>query len=308
MASFLEQLASPDPCLWVEVSPPRGINLEPLLTRLDSLRGKVEAINLTDNAMAKVKVSGLIFATAIRQRLGIPVVLNFSCRDRNLLALKSDLLGAAAMGIDAVVAVTGDKVAPGSHGEARSVHDIDALGLLRVIGELNRGDTGEGKRALKKLPAIVAGGVANPNRQNYQRELELLTRKVEAGARFVITQPVFDLHRAMRFLDDAAALGVRAVLGILPVKRAQMANYLKEQVRELSDVGGHFDRYEGLSEEDSRRLSLDHSLELMESLASRVAGFNIMSGGGPSLAIELALEFDRLRTAARAQHGAETKR
>jgi 5,10-methylenetetrahydrofolate reductase len=291
MSKLLEQLAGGTPALWIEVSPPRGINTEVLLGRLAALRKRADAINLTDNAMAKVKLSGLVFAIMIKQRLGIPVALNFSCRDRNLLALKADLLGAAAAGIDAVVALTGDKLEPGPHGEARGVHDVDAFGLLRVIGELKRGDTGEGKRPLKTLPALVAGAVANPNRRNFERELELLARKAECGAQFVITQPVFDLERAERFLARCGAIGLRAVVGILPVKRAEMANYLKQQVRDLSDVGGHFDRYTGLSEAQSRQLSMEHSLELMGALASRVAGFNIMSGGGPSLAIELALEY-----------------
>ncbi len=295
MSKLLEQLASDTPSLWVEVSPPRGINTESLLGRLSALRNAADAINLTDGAMAKVKLSGLVFAMMIKQRLGLPVALNFSCRDRNLLALKSDLLGAAAAGLDAVVALTGDKLEPGSHGDARSVHDVDVFGLLRVIGELNRGDTGEGKRPLKTLPALAVGAVANPNRRNLERELELLARKASCGAQFVITQPVFDVERAERFLDQAGAMGLQVVVGILPVKRAEMANYLKQQVRDLSDVGGHFDRYTGLSEAQSRRLSIEHSLELMDALASRVAGFNIMSGGGPSLAIELALEFDRRR-------------
>jgi methylenetetrahydrofolate reductase (NADPH) len=295
MSKLLEQLAGEKPSLWIEVSPPRGINTESLMARLAALRNKVDAINLTDNAMAKVKLSGLVFAIMIKQRLGIPVALNFSCRDRNLLALKSDLLGAAACGIDAVVALTGDKVQPGSHAEARSVHDVDVFGLLRIIGELRRGDTGEGKRPLKTLPSLMTGVVANPNRRNFERELELLARKASDGAQFVITQPVFNLDLAHRFLDHASAIGIQVVLGILPVKRAEMANYLKEQVKDLSGAAHHFDRYSGLSEAQARRLSIEHSLELMEALAARVAGFNIMSGGGPSLAIELALEFDRRR-------------
>jgi methylenetetrahydrofolate reductase (NADPH) len=295
MSKLLEQLSGEKPSLWIEVSPPRGINTESLMARLAALRNKVDAINLTDNAMAKVKLSGLVFAIMIKQRLGIPVALNFSCRDRNLLALKSDLLGAAASGIDAVVALTGDKVQPGSHAEARSVHDVDVFGLLRIIGELRRGDTGEGKRLLKTLPSLITGVVANPNRRNFERELELLARKAKDGAQFVITQPVFNLDLAHRFLDQAGAIGIQVVLGILPVKRAEMANYLKEQVKDLSGASHHFERYSGLNEAQARRLSIEHSLELMEALASRVAGFNIMSGGGPSLAIELALEFDRRR-------------
>src|SRR5579885_3035239 len=118
MSKLLEQLASDTPSLWVEVSPPRGINTESLLGRLAALRNAADAINLTDGAMAKVKLSGLVFARMIKQRLGLPVALNFSCRDRNLLALKSDLLGAAAAGVDGVVALTGAKLAPGAPGEA----------------------------------------------------------------------------------------------------------------------------------------------------------------------------------------------
>ena len=172
-------------------------------------------------------MSALVFAGMIKSRLDIPVVLNFSCRDRNLFALKSDLLGAAALRIDAVVALSGDKLAEDA--PARAVNDLDAFGLLRVIGELNRGDTGEGKQPLKTLPALAAGAVANPNRKNLKREFELLRRKAEAGAGFVITQPVFDLATARTFLARAAEYGLKVVLGVLPVKRESMATYLKDR-------------------------------------------------------------------------------
>jgi len=284
------------PSLWLEVAPPRGVNPEPLLNKLAALKGRVDAINLTDNALAKVKMSALVFAGMIKARLDIPVVLNFSCRDRNLFALKSDLLGAAALRIDAVVALSGDKLAEDA--PARAVNDLDAFGLLRVIGELNRGDTGEGKQLLKTLPALAAGAVANPNRKNLEREFELLRRKAEAGARFVITQPVFDLATARTFLARAAEYGLKVVLGVLPVKRESMATYLKDRVKDLSEAGPHLDRYAGLSEDDARRFSIAENLKLMRALAGEAAGFNVMSGGGPSLAIELALEFSRWRSSA----------
>ena len=275
------------------MAPPRGVNPEPLLKKLGTLKGRVDAINLTDNALAKVKLSGLVFAAMIKARLEIPVVLNFSCRDRNLYALKSDLLGAGALGIDAVVALTGDKIAEGE--AAHAVNDLDAFGLLRVIGELNRGDTGEGKQLLKTLPALLAGAVANPNRKNLEREFELLRRKAEAGAKFVITQPVFDLTTARTFLARAAAYGLKVMLGVLPVKRESMATYLKDRVKDLGTAAPHLDRYAGLSEAEARRFSIAENLNLMRALAHEAAGFIVMSGGGPSLAIELALEFSRWR-------------
>ena len=281
------------PALWLEVAPPRGVNPEPLLKKLAVLKGRVDAINLTDNALAKVKLSGLVFAAMIKERLEIPVVLNFSCRDRNLYALKSDLLGAGALGIDAVVALSGDKIAEGE--AARAVNDLDAFGLLRVIGELNRGDTGEGKQLLKTPPALLAGAVANPYRKDLEREFDLLRRKAGAGARFVITQPVFDLVTARTFLARAAEYGLKVVLGVLPVKRESMATYLKDRVKDLGTAAPHLDRYAGLSEDEARRFSIAENLKLMRALAREAAGFNVMSGGGPSLAIELALEFSRWR-------------
>src|SRR5271170_4662611 len=192
MSALLDSLNAGAPVLWLEVAPPRGINTESLLSKLSLLGGKVGAINLADNALGRVKMSGLVFASLIKARLQMAVVLNFSCRDRNRFALKSDLLGAAALGIDAVVALQGDKLPPDGSAGALPVHDLDTFGLLRIIEELNQGDTGEGKRLLKTLPALTAGVVGNPNRKQIDRELELLERKAAAGAHFVITQPVFD--------------------------------------------------------------------------------------------------------------------
>lgn len=279
------------PALWIEVAPPRGIATAPLLERLGHLRGLVNAINLTDNALAMVKMSALVFAGMIKHQLGMPVVLNMTCRDRNLLALKADLLGAAALGVDAVVALTGDKRSAGAalHG----VHEVDGAGLLGVIEALNRGDTGEGKARLRLAPSLLAGAVVNPNRVNRARELELLERKVAAGARFAITQPVFDPERAVGFFDAVRGLPLAIIMGILPIKGPAMARYLKERIRDLRGAGAYLDSYAGMSDEQARACSLRRNLELMQGLRSRVAGFNIMSGGGPSLAIELARHYAR---------------
>ena len=293
--TIAESLAVRRPALWVEVSPPRGVNPDLLLRRLAPLRGEVDAINLTDNALGRVKMSALVFASFIKARLGIPVVLNLSCRDRNRFALKSDLLGAGALGIDGVVALTGDKIPPGDPDGVSAVHDLDAFRLLEMIAMLNGGDTGEGKEILKTLPSLYPGAVANPYRKNFAHEIEMLERKARAGARFVITQPVFDTPTARRFLAHTGRLGISAVLGILPVKKAGMAKYMQDKVRDLSEARGHLDRYSGMSEAEDRVHSLRENLELMRTLSRDAAGFVIMSGGGPSLAIELALEFNQWR-------------
>jgi methylenetetrahydrofolate reductase (NADPH) len=292
-----ESLASRRPSLWVEVSPPRGVNPELLLRHLAALRGQVDAINLTDNSLGQVKMSGLVFASIIKARLEIPVVLNVSCRDRNRLALKSDLLGAGALGIDAIVALTGDKIPPGGSHGATAVHDLDLYGLLNMIAMLNRGDTGEGKEVLKTLPALYAGSVGNPYRRDFTREIEILERRARAGAKFVLTQPIFDAETARRFLAHADRIGIKVIFGILPIKRPAMAKYMLDKVKDLSGARAQLDRYAGMSEAQARAFSLRENLELMRSLSRETAGFAIMSGGGPSLAIELALEFSKWRKA-----------
>jgi 5,10-methylenetetrahydrofolate reductase len=234
----------------------------------------------------------------VKVRCGIPAVINVSCRDRNRFAIRSDLLGAAALDVDAIVALQGDKLPPDDSAGARPVHDLDTFGLLEQIAALNRGDTGEGRVALRTLPHLLAGVVGNPNRKNLAGEFELLQRKAEAGARFVITQPVFERDTAIRFADQAHRHGLKVIIGILPVKRESMAVYMKERIKDLSGAAHHFDRYGGMSEADARRASIASNLTLMEGLAGTVAGFNIMSGGGPSLAIELALAWRRRQSGA----------
>ncbi|HKV56496.1 MAG TPA: methylenetetrahydrofolate reductase [Candidatus Binataceae bacterium] len=299
MSSVLARLESRSPAIWLEVAPPRGIAVESLLTKLGALRGRVDAINLADNALGKIKMSGLVFGSMIKARLEMPVALNVSCRDRNRFALKADLIGAGGLGIDAVVALQGDKLPPDGSAGARPVHDVDTFGLLGIITDLNRGDTGEGKRLLKTLPQLLPGVVGNPNRKLIDREFDLLRRKAEAGARFVITQPVFERAAALAFAEQADRYGLRVVIGILPVKRESMADYLKQNIKDLSRAAHHFESYAGLSEDAARRMSIDRNLALMDALAPDVAGFNIMSGGGPSLAIELALEWSRHATGKR---------
>lgn len=292
MSSLLARLDDPRPALWLEIAPPRGIAVESMLARLSAVRERVNAINLADNALGRVKLSPLVFGSIIKSRLGMPVVINFSCRDRNRYALKADLLGAGALGIEGVVALAGDKLAADSSG-VQPVGDLNPFELLGAMSDLRRGDTGEGRRLLKTLPQFAIGAVANPNRKSIEREFEMLARKAASGAEFVITQPVFDAAMARTFIARARQHKIRVVLGILPVKRESMAEYLRDRIPDLAGAHHHFDRYAGLSEDEARRMSIDSSVALMRELADEAAGFNIMSGGGPSLAIELALEFSR---------------
>src|SRR5262249_38485890 len=202
----------------------------------------------------------------IKSRLGLAVAINFSCRDRNRYALKADLLGAGALGIEAVVALAGDKLVADPNG-VRPVGDLDTFSLLETMNDLRRGDTGEGRRLLKTLPQFAIGAVANPNRKDAEREVYLLARKAVGGAGFVITQLVLVLAVARTFMARARRHLLRVVLGILPVKRESMASYLKDRIPDLAGAHAHFDRYTGMGEEEARRMSIDSSIALMRALA-----------------------------------------
>jgi 5,10-methylenetetrahydrofolate reductase len=293
LADLIDSCVSGRPAVWLEVAPPRGIAIGSLIDRIAAAREYIGAVNLVDNSLGRVKMSPLIFASLIKARVTVPVVVNFSCRDRNHFALKSDLLGAAAIGIDAVVVLQGDKLPADGSAGAKPVNDATPFSLLKMITGLNQGDTGEGKRLLKTLPRLVPGVVGNPNRKDVAREFDLLERKAAAGARFVITQPVFEAAAAKPFLAQAQKCGLEVILGILPVKRESMAVYLKDNIKDLSGAHKQLDRYAGLTEEATRKRSIEDNIGLMNELAGDVAGFNIMSGGGPSLAIELVTEWRR---------------
>ena len=296
MADLIDSFVSGTPAVWLEVAPPRGVAIGSLIDRITAVREHIGAVNLVDNSLGRVKMSPLIFASLIKARVTVPVVVNFSCRDRNHFALKSDLLGAAAIGIDAVVVLQGDKLPADGSAGAKQVNDATPFSLLKMIAGLNQGDTGEGKRLLKTLPRLAPGVVGNPNRQDVAREFDLLERKAAAGARFVITQPVFEAAAAKPFIAQAQKCGLKVILGILPVKRESMAAYLKDNIKDLSGAHEHLDRYAGLTEEATRQRSIEDNIRLMNELAGDVAGYNIMSGGGPSLAIELVTEWRRQRT------------
>jgi 5,10-methylenetetrahydrofolate reductase len=276
------QFTRPAPAVWLELSPPDGISMEPALQWMEQLRGIADAVNLTDNSMGRAKLSSLVFGLTIKQRTGIPLVLNMSCRDRNLLALRSDLMAAAATGIDAVVALKGDRLKPGA---GANVHETGVIGLLREIAELGREARESGLRA------PIAGVVANPHRAEIERELELLKRKAVAGARFAITQPVFVPESVIRFAGAVRSAGLAPIAGLLPIKSSAMARYMLENIPELSPVRSYLEPYLGLDKKSVRRLALTRSLEIMDSLRSHVAGFVIMSGGEPSLAVELLREW-----------------
>ncbi len=222
--SLAERLVRPGLVVTAELDPPRAPDLAPLLERAARFAPHVDAVNVTDGSLARVRMAGLFAAVAIRQRTGLEVVAHLTTRDRNRIAVQADLLGAAAWGLRTVLALSGDPPDRGDEPEAKAAGDVDAEGLIRLVGALNGGRTASG-RELEGGTHLLVGCAANPGASDLEKELEKLARRVEAGARFVQTQPVFDAERAVRFAEAQRAMGVPVLYGLLPLRDAERARY-----------------------------------------------------------------------------------
>ena len=211
-----------------EVCPPKGSDCAEFLAKAKALQGIADAINVTDNQGANMRISPLA-AAALLVREGIEPIFQITCRDRNRMALQSDLLGAAALGVRNVLALTGDHISFGDHRQAKPVFDLDSVQLLGAIAELGRGRDLAGN-PLCGAPTFFAGAAAAPEAEPFEATLFKLEKKVAAGARFLQTQAVFDPSRLSAFREAVAPLGVKVIAGILLLKSARMARFITANI------------------------------------------------------------------------------
>lgn len=211
-----------------EVCPPKGCDCGEFLAGAASLANRVDAINVTDNQGANMRISPLA-AASLLMREGIEPILQLTCRDRNRMALQSDLLGAAALGIRNILALSGDHISFGDHRQARAVFDLDSVQLLQAIATLSSGRDLSGN-ALHGTPSFFAGAAAAPEAEPFDLTLYKLKKKVEAGARFFQTQAVFDPERLAAFSETVRPLGVKVIAGILLLKSAGMARFVTAHI------------------------------------------------------------------------------
>jgi methylenetetrahydrofolate reductase (NADH) len=201
----------------MELKPPKGIDLEKMLTPVKSLNGKVTAYGIPDNEHAKMKLSALAAAALVKEAGGEPLLL-MTCRDRNRLALESDLLGAGALGLENILALSGDFVSLGDHPDAKPVYDADSVQLLQIAGGLMAGHDSAGL-ALKGNPQFWLGAVLIPEADPAKPQQLKFRKKLEAGAQFFITAPVFDLEKLRQFRQALGSQTVK-IMACLKVPKA----------------------------------------------------------------------------------------
>lgn len=214
----------------VELDPPKGTNPAKVIegARLCRTHG-ADAVNIGDSPMARVRMSAIAIAALIQREVGIETILHFTCRDRNLMGIQSDLIGAHALGIRNVLAITGDPPSVGDYPHITGVYDVDAIGLTRVLSGLNQGKDFAG--ASIGRPTNFAIGVAlNPVADNWDVELDRFKRKVEAGAHYAFTQPLYRLEPLERALNATDKLRIPIFLGLLPLMSFRHAVFLHNEV------------------------------------------------------------------------------
>jgi methionine synthase I (cobalamin-dependent)/5,10-methylenetetrahydrofolate reductase len=244
----------------VEVLPPKGCDAEKTLESIRLLKDAgVDGVNIPDGPRAQTRMSALATAVLVEREIGIEAVLHYCCRDRNLLGMMSDLLGAAALGIHNLLLITGDPPKMGPYPDATAVFDIDAIGLTNMANKLNHGlDLGNNPIGCPTAFSIGVG--VNPGAVNMEEEIRRFEWKVEAGAEYAITQPVFDTEQLKRFLDMISHVRIPIVAGIWPLVSFRNAEFLHnevpgvevtpeilERMRVASDGGKEEARQEGIA-------------------------------------------------------------
>ena len=215
-----------------EIGQPQSCDGDIIRAKSKHFKSYVDAVNITDNPSAVVKLSSMASAKILLEE-DVEPIMQMTCRDRNRLAIQSDLLGAAALGIKNILCLTGDYQKFGDHPEAKGVFDLDSIQLIATVTNLNKGFLLSGME-MKKATEFLIGGAANPFAKPFEMRLIRLYKKIEAGVKFIQTQPVFDMDLFTRWLEEAVKMGLHekcAILaGVMPVKSAHVLEYMKEEV------------------------------------------------------------------------------
>ncbi|MBS1853023.1 MAG: bifunctional homocysteine S-methyltransferase/methylenetetrahydrofolate reductase [Acidobacteria bacterium] len=225
------KLAAGEFATMVEIVPPKGIDIQKEIDGAKFLKSVgVDAINIPDSPRASARMSNQALSLLMQEQVGIEAVLHYTCRDRNVLGIQSDLLGAAAMGIHNLICITGDPPKMGNYPDATAVFDVDAIGLVNIVHNLNRGQD-IGGNSIGTGTAFVVGVGANPGVANLDEEIRRFEYKVEAGAEYAVTQPVFDLSLLENFLRRIAHHKIPVLAGIWPLVSVRNAEFMKNELR-----------------------------------------------------------------------------
>jgi methionine synthase I (cobalamin-dependent)/5,10-methylenetetrahydrofolate reductase len=274
----------------VEIVPPRGVDATRMLADVGQLkRAGVDAVNVPDGPRAQSRMGALLTSLLIEQRVGIETVTHYACRDRNLLGMLSDLLGASAVGLRNLLLITGDPPKMGPYPSATAVFDIDAIGLTNLVHNLNHGKD-PGDNAIGAPTQFVVGVGVNPAPIDLEHELKRFAWKVEAGAEFAVTQPVFDASQLENFLRRTEGARIPIVAGIWPLVSVRNAEFLANEVPGVSVPESVITRMRKAGER-SKEHAVAEGIAIAREMLDRVrGGVQGVQVSAPFGKVELALE------------------
>ena len=212
-----------------EVGPPKGINLDKMLQEAEYVRGRVAAINVTDNQSSVMRMGGLAACKVLKDK-GFETVFQLTCRDRNRLALQSDLLSAAMFGKENLLLLTGDHIVLGDHKDAKPVFDLDAVSLAHAVKRLEEGFDLAGNKLDGEAPRFCKGAVVSPCAEPLDPQLFKMEKKIKAGVEFFQTQAVYEPEKFEKFMKRVKDFGVPVYVGIVVLKTVGMAKFMNENV------------------------------------------------------------------------------
>jgi homocysteine S-methyltransferase len=265
----------------VELMPPRGFQADQVLDRARRLKIRgVDVISVPDGIRAGARLSALSLAVLIEQQAGIETVLTYACRDRNLLGIQSDLLGAHAMGLRNVLLVTGDPGRVGDYPDATAVFDVDSIGLTNVVSRLNHG-CDVGGQAIGAPTGFHVGVSVNPAAANIDQELRRFEYKVEAGAEFVVTRPVFDVGMFESFLRRIEHAKLPIVAGVFPFESGRNAEFMANEVPGVRVPDALIERMRQAEGPDAARSEgIEIARGIAKDLRSAVQGIQVSTQSG----------------------------
>jgi homocysteine S-methyltransferase len=276
------------PVVTVELDPPKGLDCGKVLAGSRALKeAGADAINLAENPLARVRMGNIALANVIQREAGIEVIVHITCRDRNLLGLQSDLMGASLLGIRTVLAVTGDPARLGEQAGASSVFDLNSFGLIKLMADLNAGVNASGN-PIGSGTGFTIGCAFNPNSPRMEVQVARLEKKVANGARFAQTQPLYDPEKLREMVERTAPLGIPVLPGILPLVSERNCEYLHNEVPGILIPDEIRHRMRGKEKDTGMREGLAIAREFIAGVRDRVGGFYIIPPFGRyEIAVEL---------------------
>ncbi len=265
-----------------ECGPPRGAKFDEVVTKSKYLEGIVDAVNVTDNQTAMVRMSSLAASVIIKQQ-GLNPLFQVTCRDRNRLAMQADIIGAYAFGIDTMLCLSGDHTKFGDHPMAMNVHDIDSIQMIQMVRDMRDKGIFQGGAEIKGAPKMFIGAAANPFADPFELRVMRLAKKIAAGADFIQTQCIFNVDKFEKWMEGVRAKGLHKkcyiLAGVTPCKSLGAARYMANRVPGMDVPKEIVDRMASVPKEKQAEEGVTICVETIERLKKieGVAGFHIMA-------------------------------